>query len=159
MLFVAMALLLALMAMFFGYFEERQHNPNQLPASTQQENYIEVTLERNRAGHYITTGSINNHAVEFLLDTGATDVVIPMVVAQRLGLEAGKKSQAMTANGLVVVYATRISELRIGQIHLTDVRASINPAMHSEGILLGMSALKKVEFSQQGNLLTLKQTF
>ena len=159
MLFVSLVLALILMTWFFGRLEERQHNPNQLPVSTTESHRVEVILERNKAGHYVTSGTINGQAVVFLLDTGATDVVIPINIASKLGLQSGYKSQAMTANGPITVYSTEINQLSIGQINLTDIRASINPEMHSRGILLGMSALKQIEFTQQGNKLTLRQYF
>ena len=159
MLFVSLVLALILMTWFFGRLEERQHNPNQIPVSTTEAHWVEVVLEQNKSGHYVTSGTINGQAVEFLLDTGATDVVVPIKLANDLGLQSGYKSQAMTANGLVVVYSTEINQLSIGQINLTDIRASINPAMHTSGILLGMSALKQIEFIQRGNQLTLRQYF
>jgi aspartyl protease family protein len=63
----------------------------------------------------------------------------------------------MTANGPITVFETRISELSIGDITLFNVRASINPAMPPPQILLGMSALKQIEFVQRGDSLTLIQ--
>jgi len=159
MLFASLVLALILMTWFFGRLEERQHNPNQLPVSTTEAHWVEVVLNRNKAGHYVTSGTINGQAVEFLLDTGATDVVIPIGLANKLGLRSGHKSQAITANGTIVVYSTEIGQLSIGQINLTDIRASINPAMNTSGILLGMSALKQIEFIQRGNQLTLRQYF
>jgi aspartyl protease family protein len=159
MLFVSLVLALVLMTWFFGRLEERQHNPNQLPVSTSAPHSVEVILERNRAGHYVTSGTINGHAVEFLLDTGATEVVVPIKLANDLGLQSGYKSQAMTANGPIIVFSTEINQLSIGQINLTDIRASINPEMHAGSILLGMSALKQIEFIQRGNQLTLRQYF
>ena len=62
-----------------------------------------------------------------------------------------------TANGLVETRATRIDELRLGTITLRDVRASINPGMRDDEILLGMSALKNIEFTHRNGVLTLKQ--
>jgi aspartyl protease family protein len=62
-----------------------------------------------------------------------------------------------TANGQVTVIKTLIKELRIGSIVLYDVAANINPGMKSDEILLGMSALKRVEFSQRGKELTLRE--
>jgi aspartyl protease family protein len=37
------------------------------------------------------------------------------------------------------------------------VRASINPAVDNIGILLGMSVLKQLEFTQRGDTLILRQ--
>ncbi len=157
MIAVACVLGLVTLTLFFGEVEERQRNPNQSPTSTLANNVVEVDLDRNRAGHYLVNGTINQQGVEFLLDTGATDVVIPEALANRLGLARGRPGRAMTANGIVTVYATTISELSIGDIVLYDVKASINPAMPPPAILLGMSALSRLEFVQQGDSLTIRQ--
>ena len=105
------------------------------------------------------TGQINRQPVEFLLDTGATDVVIPEAIARQLNLRVGRPHLASTANGTITVYSTIIDELGIGDIILYNVRASINPAMRPPSVLLGMSALKQIEFIQKGDSLTLRQTF
>jgi aspartyl protease family protein len=115
-----------------------------------------VYLQRSRGGHYMLRGAINGVQADFILDTGATDVVIPEELAEAAGLVAGYAGQAMTANGLVTVYGTRIAELDLGAIRLQDVRASINPALHDGTVLLGMSALRQIEFHQRGDQLTLR---
>ncbi|MBT8148751.1 MAG: retroviral-like aspartic protease family protein, partial [Gammaproteobacteria bacterium] len=64
----------------------------------------------------------------------------------------------MTANGPVKVYSTRIGKLQLGDIVLYDVPADLNPGMDgSNEILLGMSALSQVEFSQRDGVLLLSQ--
>jgi aspartyl protease family protein len=45
----------------------------------------------------------------------------------------------------------------IGDIKLTNVSAHINPSMDFDEILLGMSALKQIEFTQRGDTLILRQ--
>lgn len=157
MMAVAFLLALGLLTMFFSGVEQQQRNPNQAPESLQQGNLTEVVLDRNRQGHYLVVGQINGQDAEFLLDTGATDVVVPEHIAADLGLHKGRAARAMTANGAVTVFDTRIDELRIGKITLRDVNASINPGMRNQEILLGMSALKQVEFLQRGSQLTLRQ--
>jgi len=62
-----------------------------------------------------------------------------------------------TAAGVVPVFSTTINRLTLGQIELSGVSASITPSMRGETILLGMSALKQIEFTQRGNTLTLRQ--
>ena len=156
---IACVIGIGLLSMFFAGVEERQHNPNLSPESNTTAQRIEVNLKRNRQGHYVVTGKINRRSVEFLLDTGATDVVIPQGMAGALNLREGMPRKAMTANGPVTVYDTSVDELSIGDITLYNVRASINPAMHPPSILLGMSALKQVEFIQSGDSLTLRQIY
>ena len=150
---------LTLLTLYFSSVEQKQFNPNQNPNSLSDNEGASVELIRNKFGHYVVTGEINNQEVEFLLDTGATDVVIPENTAKELGLNRGQASRAYTANGTVTVYNTNIAKLTIGNISLYDVRASINPGMDRSSILLGMSALKQVEFLQQGNSLTLRQIY
>ena len=148
---------LGLLTLAFGFWEERQINPNTRPASFSSEALREVVLERNRFGHYVANGSINGQQVVFMLDTGATDVVLSQGLADKLGLARGATQYAQTANGRVRVYATQLNSLALGSISLQNVRASINPAMSGREVLLGMSALKQVEFTQRGNQLTLRQ--
>ena len=154
---VAFILGIGMLTMYFGGVEKRQHNPNQNPESIMNLESVEVYLKQNRQGHYVMSGTINDRPVEFLLDTGATDVVIPEAMANKLQLKRGRRSRAMTANGAVTVYDTTISQLTIGDIQLHNVDASINPGMRPPSILLGMSALKQIEFVQTGNSLILKQ--
>ena len=150
--------LLVLLTWWFSGLLDQQRNPNQsLQTRIDAEGVREVVLQRNRYGHYLSSGHINGAPVEFLLDTGASDVSIPAAIAQALGLQAGAPRYYQTANGTITAYSTRLSELRIGDILLRDVRASINPAMEGDGILLGMSVLKRLEFTQRGDTLILRQ--
>ncbi len=156
--YVAWILGFLLLTYWFQNYLDNKENPNQQPVSEfNQTGAIEVKLKRNAYGHYVTNGSINRQTVTFLLDTGATHVSVPETVAKRLSLPYGPTQKVNTANGIVDVYQTRLDTLTIGDITLRNVSASINPYMQSEQILLGMSALKRIEFSQRGNELTLKQ--
>jgi aspartyl protease family protein len=150
---------LALLAYLFNDIINKQHNPNQqVQSSINPQGVREVRLKRNRQGHYVASGTINDHPVVFLLDTGATVVSIPENIATRLELKAGPASYANTANGVIRIYSTRLDSVGIGGIHLDNVPAHINPHMSSNEVLLGMSFLKKLELIQKGDNLTLKQS-
>jgi aspartyl protease family protein len=130
------------------------NNPNkQLAITINAAGNKEVTLERNRYGHYVANGEINNQHVEFLLDTGATLVAIPEHIAQRLKLKKGRAFQSQTANGTSQSYATTIDRLTLGGIVMTNIPASISSGMEFDEILLGMSFLKHLHLTQQGNQL------
>lgn len=153
---IAWLLALALLAYIFQGVLDKQHNPNTNIASSINNNgKTEVHLQQNRQGHYLAQGTINGQSVTFLLDTGATQVSIPQNLAQKLNLPLYGTYNVETANGSVRVTQTKIEQLTIGDILLSDVGAHINPGMKSDEILLGMSALKRVEFSQRGKQLTL----
>jgi len=150
--------LLGVLTWFFADFLEGQYNPNQQVVTRMDAGDVaETVLQRNRYGHYVATGEINETEVRFLVDTGASDVNIPSGVAERLVLRRGTAHYANTANGTITVYATRLDRVRLGNIVLHDVRASINPHMQGEDILLGMSFLKDLELVQRGDKLFLRQ--
>jgi len=149
---------LLILIMLFGDWEEKQRNPNQQVISNITENGTRVvSLKRNRYGHYVTSGEINGREVTFLLDTGATDVSIPAGLEKQLALQRGRAVYYSTANGRITAYQTSLNNMRIGDIELHNVRASINPHSRDDAILLGMSALKQLEFTQRGDTLTIRQ--
>jgi len=149
---------LGLLVLFFQEALENQWNPNTSPNNYQADNGLnEVHLKRNKHGHYITVGKINQQSVIFLLDTGATDVSIPQHIAENLNLPRYNSYQVATANGNTQVYRSTIQELNIGDIALYNVEANINPSFKSNEILLGMSALKQLELHQSGRTLILRE--
>ena len=157
MLIFSFVLGLGGLTFFFDDQIQQLANPNQNPRSMELNSGVrEVVLQQNRQGHYVASGTVNNVSVLFLLDTGATDVAIPESIALAAGLQRSNTSRASTANGVVTVYSTRVAELTLGNIVLEDVNASITTSMAGDTILLGMSALRKVEFSQRGDELTLR---
>lgn len=147
---------IGLLVAYFSGLLERKVNPNQSPNSVVTAAGVEVSLKQNNMGHYVTTGEINGHEVTFLLDTGATNVSIGAHLGPKLGLVPGRQSRALTANGMVIVSQTKVTQLKIGKITLNNVDASLNPGMKGNEILLGMSALGQLEWTQRGDVLTLR---
>lgn len=159
MLIAAWVLFLLLMAMAFQKWLDKKTNPNQDVVS-----YIgtggarEVVLQRNTYGHYVTTGTINGTRVEFLVDTGATDVALSAKLADRLGLHYGYAGQSITAAGTVTSYHTLLDSVAVGELRINNIEASIVPKMDDHMVLLGMSYLKHLELIQKGDKLTIRQT-
>lgn len=157
MTLAAWIIALGLLTLFFNNKLESQRNPNQAVYSRINDaGTPEVILKRNRFGHYVTTGTVNGRSVEFMLDTGASDVAIPAELARKLGLTRGVPVQYQTANGVVTAYRTTLDSVSIGPVVIHNVPASINPGMRDMEILLGMSVLKHVEFTQRGDTLTIR---
>ena len=155
---LAWLVLLGLGVFYFSDLLERQRNPNQqLQTRYDEQGAREVVLKRNKYGHYLATGAINGEPVVFMLDTGATGVAIPSAVGSRLGLKGGRPFSTQTANGIATSYAVRLERISVGEIELRDVSAAITPGLRTEEILLGMSFLKQIEFTQRGDTLTLRQ--
>jgi len=74
-----------------------------------------------------------------------------------VGLKRGAPLRARTAHGTITTYATRLDEVQLGNITLENIRADINPRMHGREVLLGMSFLRRLEFTQSGRELTIRQ--
>ena len=155
---LAWAVLLILGVFFFSDLLDRQYNPNQTLETRYGEGGArEVVLQRNKFGHYVTSGMINARPVTFILDTGATGVAIPEAVADRIGLSKGRAVPTQTANGLSTSYMATLDSVSVGDIELRGVRAGITPGLKTDEVLLGMSFLKHIEFTQRGDMLILRQ--
>lgn len=150
-------LLLLLLAWFANGFFEREMNPNhQVTATRGEGGLLEVPLKRNRSGHYMVEGSINGHAVNFLVDTGATLVALDVDVGDAMGLERGSPWSVQTANGVVRGWRTLISSMDVAGIRQHTVPAVMLPNLGGQ-VLLGMSFLKRVEMNQKDGVLTLRE--
>jgi aspartyl protease family protein len=124
-------------------------------AGGSEETSARVDIPRDPSGNYFTMGQINNTAVRLLVDTGASTVVIPAGLAKRMGLQQGKSQSFKTGGGPVPHYLTQLDSLVIGPIQIRDVPAAINPSMNEDFVLLGMSALELLHWSQKEGQLTL----
>ena len=140
-------------ATFDGAITKRDDPNHALTVTPGVEEWV---LRRNRSGHYFSPGFINGQPVRFLLDTGATHTSVPAHLAQGLALRPGAPSTASTANGSVTVRATKIDALEIGPFRFAGAPAHLNPGMGDDDVLLGMSVLKHLEFSQRGEVLVLR---
>lgn len=157
MFWVMWMIMLGLLTLLFSDILDKQHNPNQHLGKVQRDEPHEVVLVRNKYGHYVASGMINQQPVVFMLDTGATDISISQDLAEQLQLKRGRPMTYQTANGLIINYATHLDSVSLGGITLYNLPASINPNMSGDDVLLGMVFLKHLEFSQKGKTLTLRK--
>ncbi|WP_027857264.1 retropepsin-like aspartic protease family protein [Marinobacterium jannaschii] len=146
--------LLAVLTIAFNNWHADRLNPNAQLSTTGEGR--EVVLKRNSYGHYVVSGSINGQPVTFLLDTGATAISIPAAVADRLQLDGHGYSRVNTANGTISVENISLDSVAIGPIRLRNIRANINPHMHGDTVLLGMSFMRHLEMIQRDGKLTLR---
>lgn len=158
MMALAWITFLVLVGFYFSDLLSTHNNPNQeLQSRVSATGAREVALQRNRQGHYVTSGLINGQPVVFMLDTGATSIAIPEAVARRLELPRGRAFPVRTANGTSRAFQTSLSSVSVGTITLGPLDAAITPGLGGNEILLGMSFLGQLEFSQRDNSLILRQ--
>lgn len=153
---IAWLLVACFLTIFFFNWISYQNNPNQtLKTEVGVDGKAQVIIRPNRHHHYVFTGKVNGIIVEFMIDTGASSVSVPGNLANVLNLPVGNAIQVQTANGVIGVYDTYISSIEIGPIELKNIPANINPYISYPQILLGMSALRELNFSQQNGQLIL----
>ena len=111
-----------------------------------QEGDLEYVIEAGTGGHFVVEAVVNGAPITFLVDTGASSVVLTMEDAERLGFrpESLRFTQRFaSANGEVRAAPVVLRELRIGQFSVFDMPASVNEAPLRVS-LLGMSFLKRL---------------
>ncbi len=104
-----------------------------------------VTLPRARDGHYYLTATINGTPLRFVVDTGATDMVLTRADAEAAGLSPDNLNylgRASTANGEVRTAYVRLDEVELGGVRDTDVPAVVNEGEMRQS-LLGMGYLQR----------------
>lgn len=119
-----------------------------------------VMFRARRDGHFVVEARVDGKTVRFLLDTGASDVILSPADAERLGMDLSRLRfdiPYQSANGRVMAAAVTLSEVAIGPIVLANVRAAVNGAPMAES-LLGMSFLGRLKgWRIDGDRLTLSR--
>lgn len=102
-----------------------------------------IALKRGEGGHFFATAEVNGATIRFLVDTGATNLVLSKADAEKIGIETDTLNyilRSQTANGEVRGAPVRIDEIQLGDFTDNNVRAVVNGG--ELGIsLLGMSYL------------------
>ena len=113
--------------------------------SFQQSEDGTIIIPKEIDGHFHLTVTINDRAIDFLVDTGASDIVLTRKDAARVGFDPDRLDywgMANTANGTVRLATIRLETVRLGQLIDKNIRASVNKAP-MEKSLLGMRYLSK----------------
>ncbi len=120
-----------------------------------------VTLYANAQGHFISECQINSAPLKFILDTGATTVALNSGDAKfaKIDYKNGTPVRISTANGVVTAYRVIIGSLKIGSITLHQVEASIHEGGSPPIVLLGMSALNRLNMQRQNIAMTLTKKY
>jgi aspartyl protease family protein len=117
------------------------------PAATAADGWNSIAVPGDGRGQYVVEAMVNGTPVDFLVDTGASHVVLAPDDAARVGfrpVQLRYAGRADTANGTVGLAPVTLRELRIGQLSRHGVEAVVNKA--PMGIsLLGMSFLDGLE--------------
>jgi aspartyl protease family protein len=107
-----------------------------------------VVVPGDRGGHFTVNASIGGRSLAFLVDTGASTVVLTRRDADRLGLHPAPsdyKIKIATANGMVMAADVRLAAVTVGALTVQDVSAVVMPEGALSQNLLGMSFLSRLK--------------
>lgn len=129
------------------------------PASAAYQTNREITLRKQADGHFYVQVEVNGYPIDFLVDSGATHVVLTQADAETAGLRPGTlryTGRSQTANGVATFATVQLRQLRVEQFVVRDINAAVidSPLGIS---LLGMGFLSQLEeFSVVGDRLIMR---
>jgi len=116
-----------------------------------------LTFRANSQGHVLVDGAVNGAPVHFLVDTGATAVALTMHDAEAAGISPSSLDFSMrttTANGVARAAPVTLREVRIGQLEVDEVPATVHENLSIS--LLGQSFLTRLDsYEMRDGVLTL----
>jgi aspartyl protease family protein len=117
------------------------------PRQALMQDGAQVVVPMARDGHFYLVLDLNGVPVRFVVDTGATDIVLSAADAARVGIQPENlvfSGRALTANGMVETAPVRIDRVALGGVVDEGVRAVVNRGDLEES-LLGMSYLRRFD--------------
>ena len=117
-----------------------------------------IMFNRARDGHFYAEVEVNGKKIEFVIDTGATHIVLSQKDAAHIGYPVGDliySGRANTANGVVPMARITLDSLALGRFNDRNIAATVNGGELATS-LLGMRYLerfRKIEIA--GSRLTL----
>lgn len=120
-----------------------------------------VRVASDAGGHFIADFKLNGRNVRAMIDTGATYIALNRSAARRVGIAPPQDAfihDVRTANGVAKAAAARIEHVQIGRISIEGAEALILDDKALDGVLIGMSFLKRLSgFNVQNGSMVLQQ--
>ncbi len=119
-----------------------------------------VTVNRSNNGHFEVDARVDGRRVEFMVDTGASVIVLRESAAARLGIRVMPRDYTVnvsTANGIAKAAPVTLNSVDIDGVVVRDVQALVQPDEAISVNLLGMSYLSRVRFAHERGKLVIEQ--
>ncbi len=113
-----------------------------------------ITLDTGRDGHFPVEASIAGRQIDFIVDTGASLVIMRESDAAQIGIHPARSdytATVSTANGKVNAAPARLERIDVGGITVYDVPALVLPDDLLWKNLLGMSFLSRLKRYEVAN--------
>ncbi|VAX10719.1 hypothetical protein MNBD_GAMMA26-2440 [hydrothermal vent metagenome] len=131
-------------------------------ASFSKSEFKEARIYLNNRGSFTTIGSINGRTVDMLVDTGASSVAMSEVEAQRLGLPYRLKGEVIgvsTASGFAKGYRLTLDRVKVGDIMLRNIDATVIEGSSPQQVLLGMTFLGQLQMENKSSVMVLRTKY
>lgn len=130
------------------------------PFSQQIDNQTIVSIVKSGNDHFEVNGDVNGYKIRFLVDTGASSIVLAFGDAGKIGINTNQlhfNIPIQTANGINYAAATRIDSLKIGEIARNNVLVLVAMQGVLPTNLLGQDFLESLSsYERQGDRLILR---
>lgn len=117
-----------------------------------------ITFRADLSGHYFVRAEVNGVEIGFMVDTGATHIVLNKADADKMGFDIEEldfNMPASTANGIVYSAAVNFGSVTVGPIRVENIEGYVNQG-ELDVSLLGMSFLNRLSgYEVRDGLLTL----
>jgi aspartyl protease family protein len=113
-----------------------------------------LTLDANARGHFQTDARVNGQSMGFLVDTGASLVVLRASSAAEAGIHpipSDYTATVSTANGRIKAAPAKLDRIELGDITVFDVPALVLPDEALTENLLGVSFLSRLKRYEVAN--------
>ena len=111
-------------------------------------------LESDRQGHFQVEARVEGRFVDFIVDTGASLVVLRETTAAQVGIRLQPRdytATVVTANGKILAARAKIERIEVGGITVYDVPAVVLPDEALAKNLLGVSFLSRLKRYEYAN--------
>ena len=119
-----------------------------------------MAIEKSASGHFEVDAAVNSADITFMIDTGASGIVLTLPDAEAAGIDPASLSYSVpvsTANGMTLSAPARVSEIVVGDIVRRDLPVLVSEAGRLDQSLLGMDFLNTLSgFSVERDRLTLR---
>ena len=118
----------------------------------------DLVIPKSRNGHFLVAGEVNGRPVNFMVDTGASMVVVSEAFARSAGLPDGRPITFRTANGELpgrVVQGVRVA---VGPVSVSGVRVGVGlVGGDATDALLGQSFLSQFDITLGRDQMVLRR--
>jgi len=136
-------------------YQDKPCTKNELEVIFKEKTNSTIELHPKANGNYFVSGTINNHPVEFLIDTGASFLALSKQNAAIYNITGCAHGTTTTANGIIEICIATAAQITIGKFQLNNVTITILPNLSNP--LLGMNVLKQFKIEQTNNLMRISK--